>query len=207
MIAQDLTHDNQQILKYVRLDYFWDQIPFNRLQTALDVGGHVGLWSHVCQQHAPHMTITAIEAHPDNYAQLVENCPTITALHGWCGYQEDVVGLCVRPLMEGSHYVIQAGESPATGGWIVPLPVRVTLEDFGPIDLLKLDCEGSEFDILTHCEEATLRRIQVIVGEYHLERGSLSTIVNRLSDCFAMTIVPHTTAPHLGHFLALRKSV
>lgn len=46
----------------------------------------------------------------------------------------------------------------------------VTLEQLGErygfarIDLLKLDCEGSEFSILEHCD---LSRIRRIVGEYH----------------------------------------
>jgi FkbM family methyltransferase len=201
----ELTPDNQAILKFVCLDYFWSSIPFARLHTALDVGAHIGCWSHICQQHAPHIAITAIEPHPDNYQQLVTNCPDVTAIHGYCGY-EDAAGLCVRDKMEGSHYVLRHDEQPAPGGQMIALPPRYTLEDFGIIDLLKLDCEGSEFDILLNCEPATLRRIQVIVGEYHLERGSLSQITPRLSDCgFDVTIVPQAAAPHLGHFMATRK--
>jgi FkbM family methyltransferase len=201
----ELTPDNQAILKFVCLDYFWSDIPFARLHTALDVGAHIGLWSHVCQQHALHIAITAIEPHPDNYAQLVTNCPEVTAIHGYCGY-EDMAGLCCRSKMEGSHYMLKAGEFPAQDSYTLTQLPRYTLEDLGAIDLLKLDCEGSEFDILLNCETDTLRRIQVVVGEYHLERGSLSQITPRLNECgFDVTIVPQTAAPHLGHFLAMRK--
>jgi hypothetical protein len=194
------------ILECARVDYFWQSIPFQRLHTALDVGGHIGLWSWLCQQIAPHIRLTAIEAHPDNYAQLVTNCPDVTAVHAWCGYQDSAAGLCCREHLTGSHYVLSAGEPPAPEGWVIPLPPRCTLEDFGQIDLLKLDCEGSEFDILLNCPAETLVRIQVIVGEYHLNRGDFSKVVERLTrHGYRLTITPHSEAPHLGHFLALRE--
>lgn len=204
MITAELNPENQAILKAVRLDYFWQSIPFDRLHTALDVGGHVGLWSHVCREYAPHLSITAIEAHPDNYRQFLRNCPDVPVLHAWCGYRQNAVGLCCREKWNGSHYVLNEGEAPIPGSWVLPLPERVTLEDFGQIDLLKLDCEGSEFDILLNCEAETLQRIQVIVGEYHLDRGNISYIDARLTTYgFNMTVVPHSEAPHLGHFLAM----
>lgn len=205
MNLHELTPENQAILKYVRLDYFWQHIPFERLRTALDVGGHIGSWSHVCREYAPHMQITAIEPHGDCYRQFVQNVPDVPVLHAWVGYRENVTGLCCREQWGGSHYVLEQGRDLAEGGYILPLPQRVTLEDFGQIDLLKLDCEGSEFDILLNCEDAILHRIQVIVGEYHLEHGSLAELVTRLQDCgFDVTTIPHGEAPHLGHFMAKR---
>lgn len=36
-----------------------------------------------------------------------------------------------------------------------------------PIDLLKIDCEGSEFDALTGMSEGFRKRIRRIIGEYH----------------------------------------
>ena len=34
-------------------------------------------------------------------------------------------------------------------------------------DLLKLDCEGSEYELLQRCDPATLSRVRRIVGEFH----------------------------------------
>ncbi len=202
MNTAELTEDNRAILKCLRLDYFWSSIPFDRLYTALDVGAHIGLWSHVCREYAPHMMLMAIEPHPDNYQRLIQNVPEVAAVMGYCGYH-DAPGLCCRPKMEGSHYLLKAGEQPAQGSYTLSQLTRYTLEDFGAIDLLKLDCEGSEFDIIQHCAPETLQRIQVIVGEYHLERGDLWTMVDRLKAFdFDLTIIPHPDAPHLGHFLA-----
>jgi FkbM family methyltransferase len=204
----NLTPDNMGILNAAKDDYFWNVIPFARLTTALDVGAHVGIWSHLCQQQAPHIQITAIEPHADNYAALVDHCLPIETVNGWVGYRDNAVGLCCREQMSGSHYVLHTGESPVANSEIIPLPQRYTLEDFAPFDLLKLDCEGSEFDILLNCTPATLHRIQVIVGEYHLDFGSFSTIATRLTAFgFELTINPQPIAQHLGHFLAMKGSL
>ena len=51
-------------------------------------------------------------------------------------------------------------------------PPTITIEEicskyhFPRIDVLKLDCEGSEFSILENCDLSLLR---MVVGEYHHE--------------------------------------
>jgi hypothetical protein len=41
-------------------------------------------------------------------------------------------------------------------------------------DLLKMDCEGSEYEILRSARPETLRCVDKIVGEYHRPPGELS---------------------------------
>lgn len=143
-----LRTEDDGILQEVKAAYFWNHIPFHRLTTALDVGAHVGLWSWCCLHHAPHLQITAIEPQNDNYMRLFDAELDIQPLFGWVGYRQHVEGLCVRDGMSGSHFVVNRGQPIPEYSRVVPLPERYTLEDFGAIDLLKLDCEGSEFDIL-----------------------------------------------------------
>jgi hypothetical protein len=47
-------------------------------------------------------------------------------------------------------------------------------------DLLKLDCEGVEFDVLLGADDNTLRRAQRIILEFHRIAGPPEVIVNRL---------------------------
>ena len=37
----------------------------------------------------------------------------------------------------------------------------------GPVDLVKMDCEGSEYDIVASASGATMSRIDRLVLEYH----------------------------------------
>jgi hypothetical protein len=58
----------------------------------------------------------------------------------------------------------------------------VTLEDVVGCgcDLLKLDCEGAEFEALLHADDDTLRRAQRLFVEFHRIGGSPTLIVDRL---------------------------
>jgi hypothetical protein len=58
----------------------------------------------------------------------------------------------------------------------------VTLADVVGVgcDLLKLDCEGAEFDALLSADDETLRRAQRIILEFHRIVGSPDVIVDRL---------------------------
>ena len=49
------------------------------------------------------------------------------------------------------------------------IPLKQLMADFGlsKIDFLKLDCEGSEYDIIYHCEDALLDSINLIAVETH----------------------------------------
>ena len=49
-----------------------------------------------------------------------------------------------------------------------------------PIDLLKLDCEGAEYDILLHVDAEDIQKVQEIRMEYH--RGPLDELLARLTE-------------------------
>jgi hypothetical protein len=49
----------------------------------------------------------------------------------------------------------------------------------GSIDLLKLDCEGSELDILAHCDKSLLR---TVIGEWHDRKNFFRLIAARFAD-------------------------
>jgi FkbM family methyltransferase len=51
------------------------------------------------------------------------------------------------------------------------------------IDLLKLDIEGSEFDVIQDSDEKWLDRIQKIVAEIHTEHGDVSALTRKLTEC------------------------
>jgi hypothetical protein len=58
----------------------------------------------------------------------------------------------------------------------------VTLADVvGPgCDLLKLDCEGTEFESLLDADDDTVRRAQRVILEFHRFAGAPEAIVERL---------------------------
>jgi len=74
-------------------------------------------------------------------------------------------------------------------------------------DLLKLDCEGAEYDILFHTSASILRRIDRIVMEYH---DNLTAIPHQdlvkflISEGFTVRTFPNLVHDYLGYLSACR---
>ena len=155
----------------------------NHEEIVVDIGAHIGTFAKLWHTKNPKAKIVCVEANPDNIHALRKNVGDFaTVIHAACSHIKEPLALlnAVRPNCEstgGSIVVPVAILSTAPGQpgyryWhdTRSLPA-ITLEDIlerigaDHIDVLKLDCEGSEYDIL---ENTSLRRrIRMIVGEYH----------------------------------------
>jgi hypothetical protein len=76
-------------------------------------------------------------------------------------------------------------------------------------DLLKVDCEGGEYDIFFHTPADTLRRIQRISMEYHDDctphsHGELADFLTQHG--FTVTLRDNPVHRHIGFLTALRSS-
>ncbi|MBF0387014.1 MAG: FkbM family methyltransferase [Candidatus Omnitrophica bacterium] len=79
--------------------------------------------------------------------------------------------------------------------------MKSVIARLGKIDVLKMDCEGAEFDIFASLAVEDLQKIQVIGLEYHRDPGPL---LDKLRSAgFKVEIVTQYT-PSLGILLALR---
>jgi rfaE bifunctional protein nucleotidyltransferase chain/domain len=161
--------------------YFTRMMP--PAERVIDIGAHIGSFARKWRQKCPTARIACVEACPENIDVLTANVGEFaTVINAACTYEPGEVKL-INSILAGGK---------ATGGSIVatkdtPIPQhhldnrdywddarplrKVTLEDvmqemgFATVDLLKLDCEGSEFSILA--DSPSLRRVAFICGEYH----------------------------------------
>lgn len=129
-------------------------------QTVVDVGGHVGSFARACLDRGAAQVIS-LEPHPENATIFRQNL---------AGYEARYV------LLEGAAF----GKCPSSASLIghgcgcrVTTPgegIPIASFELGRLecDLLKLDCEGSEYEIL---EQADLGGVSRIVGEGHLFAG------------------------------------
>lgn len=148
-------------------------------KVVVDVGAHIGTFARLVHERNPSAKIICVEVCPENLEALRANVGDFAEIvHGACTYEACEIALCnaVRPncASTGGSKVVSA-EDIATEGqgeyWPDRRPLeKVTLEELGErfgfesIDLLKLDCEGSEYSILANCD---LSRVKFVVGEYH----------------------------------------
>ncbi len=181
------------------------EIPMPR-PVVVDVGAHIGCFSRKLHDRNPLARVIAVECCPENIPALDRNVGHFaTIVQAAVTYEQDVgllssvypnctsTGGCAvfsrkelrRRVEEGTLF---EGPGPGVDSeyWADFRPLRtVTLEaildelNLDRIDILKLDCEGSEFSILRNT--TLLDRIGFIVGEYHDQREFLKLVEERFA--------------------------
>ena len=140
----------------------------------VDAGANIGLFTCFAAARAPRATIHAVEPFPDTYRRLLDLIRTN-------GLDARVVPHRVALSSESGVRTMVASGTPSqmvhldlagdvTGG----VAVRTsTLTEFleslqaDSIDLLKMDIEGSEYEVLLSTPAATFARIRRVNLEYH----------------------------------------
>lgn len=148
--------------------------------TIVDIGAHVGLFSVWAAARCPQARIVAVEASPRAARYLRANVARnhlgqVTVVEAACGGSRRRAVLHKRGAeMMSSLYAERIGGT--SDGVEVDV---ITLEDVfrangvERCDLLKLDCEGAEYEIVLGADPATLGRVQRVVMECH--RGGAAT--------------------------------
>lgn len=148
-------------------------------EIVFDIGSHIGSFAVHWRNKNPHATFVCVEVAPENIPVLTENVGSFARIvHGACTYETAPLKLLNSVMDHGvatGGSIVTADDTTGFNPnfyWLDERPIRrVTLEslmaDSGVdrIDVLKLDCEGSEFSILENCK--CLDRIGFICGEYH----------------------------------------
>ena len=171
---------------------------------AVDIGAHIGTFTIALAGQRPEAKIAAIEANELNLACLLHNVSRLAKIqHAACTHETKVDLLStVFPgsTNTGGSFVAPAGSDACRrmvnadeyrpAGSVPTIKLETILVEFGwpRIDVLKLDCEGSEFSILENA--ACLDRVGVIVGEQHDEKRFARLVERRFPrDCWTLDIL------------------
>ena len=154
---------------FVRREYG----PIERCRTIVDIGAHLGTFSIYASQSCPDARIYCYEPEQRNFDLLKYNIGLnklkgrVHAFH------------CAVAASEGTRD-LAIGNSLSNSFHVVPEPVNhqkvrcTTLKEIfdrhrlDSIDMLKMNCEGAEYEILESCSDAELKRITNIRLEYHI---------------------------------------
>lgn len=129
----------------------------------LDIGGNIGLFSLFAGASFPDCKVHVYEPNPALIGYLSSNITQIGAsvfpegvarLAGFCSVEDPTQSICGRAL-------------PADSGGIPLTPFSVAVERLGGwVDLVKIDCEGAEWDIMDDVESFSC--VSSVRLEYHL---------------------------------------
>jgi FkbM family methyltransferase len=146
----------------------WDQ-----LRVVLDVGAHVGAFTCWVAARAPSSRIVALEPEPRNFADLQANVlrnhltGRVVLVNAAAASDDRMVELRVRgDDRQLSSFMASSGEAIPVQAVALDQFVRSDLD--GPIDLVKMDVEGAEWEILPSIRDDTWARISRLVLEVHI---------------------------------------
>lgn len=131
----------------------------------VDVGASTGIFTALCLQMFPDALVCSIEPDGDNLDLLFLN--TVNWRHR-CEIIRGAVGAASgSTYLVGGHATGHTDPAGAGGGSqkVALFPLAEFLDR--PTALLKLDCEGAEYDAIAACPEAALANADQIVMEWH----------------------------------------
>lgn len=175
--VRNKTTDKWPILE-VWLNHCYGDLSKKNYKTIVDIGGHIGMFSIYASEACPNAKIYSFEPFKENYDMFVKNTKNIKNIH------VENVGI----LDKRGNFKIYLNKYPEKGMVNKERPTvyknrfkesicynikTITLNDvftkhnIKEVDFMKIDCEGSEYQILLNAEDALLKKIKNIAMEWH----------------------------------------
>ena len=143
----------------------------------LDIGANIGIASHYLSRRFPQARIFAFEPVPGNFALLTRNVESLGNVRPF----QKALGA-----KDGSFEMLQSESNTNLGGYsfhkagsnaekrisVEVREARSMMREIGieSADVIKIDTEGSEYDILTNLGRDFLGKVKWIYGELHGNR-------------------------------------
>lgn len=206
-------------LKETILDDYYERYGFKVGDgwTVIDIGGGIGDFTIQAAYHHPQNQVFAFEPTPSSFSLLEENLrlnrvsnARIFPMAVWSSNSDIVIDTGVGEPVQFTSEELRRDSGPLPGKVVVPgLSLASVFEKTGVqvCNLMKLDCEGAEYEILFNAPDDILKRIERIVMEYHdnaveythEDMGRFLTEKGYKVDVF-----PNVVHPFLGYLRASR---
>ena len=168
--------------------------------TIIDVGGHIGLFMLFCEQFCHKGKIYCFEPASDNYKIFLDNTKlnnfkNVFPFNIAVSKQDGKIPLYLNDDTSGHSIFLKNSNSIQVDS--ITLQKIFDLNNIEKCNLLKLDCEGSEYEIIDSLPESYFSMIDKMIIEYHfaekypklltglikkLESTSFSVNIKKISD-------------------------
>jgi FkbM family methyltransferase len=142
----------------------------------LDIGSNIGTSILFFHERFPSATIYGFEPHPETFRILEKNIAGIPSIQVF-NYGLGAANTEISVPFDGADFSRFTVAKLSGGDWSGPLsPTSCVIKHAGEVvrdlgltnvDLIKIDCEGAEYDVLTSLPPDLLSQCKWIVGEMH----------------------------------------
>ncbi len=162
----------------------------NSTDIIVDIGAHIGVYALYGAAQVSKGCVVAVEPDPENYVLLarniqhngISNChPINLAVASVAGTRDLFLG---TPGETGGHSLVIEGGRKSLSVQTITLQDILDKYHLDHIDCLKLDCEGSEYEIMGSLSPELWKKIHRIVMECHDvdQERNLKTLQTLLKD-------------------------
>ena len=211
-IRTDSTDLDTFTLIWLQKEYSKFGFEINDNDTIIDVGSHIGLFALYSSQFCKRGKIICFEPNQENYALLSSNIESnkitnIAPYNAAISNTDDDVTLYLNA--DNTAHSLHIPNSKSVKVRSFTLQHVFDSNKLETCDYLKLDCEGSEYDIIQSLPDEYFKKIKKIYIEYHFfdtKPELVSKLLQRLESLsYSITKVPMLFG--MGSIYARQKDV
>jgi FkbM family methyltransferase len=156
-----------------------------QVRTVIDVGANIGFYALRAKQLWPDAHVIAVEPHPQNFAALEEHIQisslkNVTALQIGLSEHCGCFDLYLSPRNIAGHSMYKKTDHSVSIKTSTLNDALAMLQPESTCDVLKIDCEGCEYPILSTLTPEVANRIGCIIFEPEPSLYELEELKNKL---------------------------
>ncbi len=160
---------------YADGDYDIPGMDWAGMRSIVDIGAHVGSFSIWAAARAKQAQFVAVEPNPQTFQRLVANIRAnnlqdrVRTVNAAVGTEEGTGQLVLLEHSLGTRLARTGGGDAAVR--VETLSSLLAQARMTEVDMMKVDCEGMEYEIFAAMPQSRLESIGSIACEYHPEPG------------------------------------
>jgi FkbM family methyltransferase len=165
-VAYELNHKDE---------YNFDNIGLKPGDIVIDIGGNIGMVSILLARKFPFIKVYAFEPVKQNYENFLRNIDLNRIPEGVIAVEniavtKDSRDVCMKLIQHNPGGSMVSSDAPQNGDEAVRSETLMRIIEknkIGKVKLLKIDCEGTEYEILYNAPPQILSNIEYLRGEFH----------------------------------------
>jgi FkbM family methyltransferase len=182
-------HDGSIILSHFCNDNYFIDDTRMPVRTIIDGGAFIGDETVRFRGYYPDARIVAVEAAKENFDMLEKNCGSddlTTLVYGAIYPHPAKITMKAANSLQAFTVVAAESGDDAVPTW--DMPSLIELLPTSEVDILKLDIEGSEFELFSKNTDSWIGKVRAIIFEVDFHRPDLTQTILRALNRFDFRI-------------------